>query len=122
MEDGIQYTGRAFRIFSYAVWSHEHAPAVFQNLVNEVLREFLNQFAFVYLGDILIFSSDLESHQRRVRLVLQRLLEHKLFVKAEKCEFHSSSVSFLDFIISEGSVNMDQQKVRALCEWPTPTS
>lgn len=32
-----------------------NAPAVFQNLVNDVLRDILNVFVFVYLDDILIF-------------------------------------------------------------------
>ncbi len=55
----------------------------------------LNQFVFVYLDDILIFPHTLEQHRQHVRLVLQRLLENKLYVKSEKYEFHSSSVSFL---------------------------
>lgn len=33
-----------------------NAPAVFQTFVNDVLREFLNVFVFVYIDDILIFS------------------------------------------------------------------
>ena len=32
-----------------------NAPAVFQALINDVLRDFLNIFVFVYLDDILIF-------------------------------------------------------------------
>lgn len=52
-----------------------NAPAVFQALVNDVLRDFLNVFVFVYLDDILIFSRSLEEHQVHVRSVLQRLLE-----------------------------------------------
>lgn len=32
-----------------------NAPAVFQALVNDILREFLKHFVFVYLDDILIF-------------------------------------------------------------------
>ena len=77
-----------------------NAPAVFQALVNDVLRDMLNHYAFVYLDDILIFSPDEATHIQHVRSVLWRLLDHKLFVKAEKCEFHVTSVSFLGFIIS----------------------
>lgn len=32
-----------------------NAPAIFQALVNDVLRDFLDRFVFVYLDDILIF-------------------------------------------------------------------
>ncbi|KAI3364364.1 hypothetical protein L3Q82_011161, partial [Scortum barcoo] len=54
--------------------------------------------------------------------VLQRLLENSLFVKAEKCEFHASSVSFLGFIVGPGSLQMDPAKVSAVASWPTPSS
>ncbi|KAI3365369.1 hypothetical protein L3Q82_010455 [Scortum barcoo] len=99
-----------------------NAPAVFQALINDVLRDFLNRFVFVYLGDILIYSRNLPDHQLHVRQVLQRLLENRLFVKKEKCEFHASQVDFLGFIIKEGCVQADPAKVRAVAEWPIPTN
>ena len=67
-----------------------NAPAVFQALINDVLRDMLNIFVFAYLDDILIFSSSLQEHTKHVRHVLKRLLDSHLYVKPEKCEFHSS--------------------------------
>lgn len=49
----------------------------------------------VYLDDILILSQFLSHHEDHVRLVLQRLLENKLLVKVDECEFHAEKVSFL---------------------------
>lgn len=97
-----------------------NAPAVFQNLVNDVLRDFLNRFVFVYLDDILIYSPTITAHQQHVRLVLQRLLENRLYVKAEKCEFHASTVSFLGFVIEQGRMRADPGKIRAVTDWPVP--
>lgn len=99
-----------------------NAPAVFQAFVNDVLRELLNKFVFVYLDDILIFSPDMDTHKCHVREVLQQLPAHHLYVKAEKCEFHKNTVSFLGFVVSEGRVGMDMEKVQAVREWPTPSS
>uniref|UniRef100_A0A3B3HPV2 Gypsy retrotransposon integrase-like protein 1 n=1 Tax=Oryzias latipes TaxID=8090 RepID=A0A3B3HPV2_ORYLA len=99
-----------------------NAPAVFQHLVNDVLRDFLNRFVFVYLDDILIYSPNSELHTFHVRQVLERLLENRLFVKAEKCEFHVSTVSFLGFIIEAGNIRPDPAKVSAVAEWETPSS
>lgn len=99
-----------------------NAPAVFQCLVNDVLRDMINKFVFVYLDDILIFSRSLTEHTSHVRKVLQRLLENQLFVKAEKCEFHRNSVSFLGYVVSAGTVEMDQQKIKAVVEWPAPST
>lgn len=59
----------------------------------------LHKFLLGYLDDILIFSENEEERVQHVRLVLRRLLENKLFVKAKKCRFNVPTVSFLDFII-----------------------
>lgn len=71
-----------------------NAPAVFQALVNDVLQDFINPCAFVYLDDILIFSKAVAEHQVHVRQILHHFLENRLFVKAEKCQFHVNSVGF----------------------------
>lgn len=70
-----------------------NAPAVFQALINHVLQDFLDLFVHVYLDDILIFSASEGEHIQHVRLVLQRLLQNRLYVKPEKCAFHVNQVS-----------------------------
>lgn len=56
--------------------------------MNDVLQDVLNCFLFIYIDNILIFSKSLEDHVQHVQAVLLQLLEHSLFVKAEKCEIH----------------------------------
>ena len=85
-----------------------------------MLRDFINLFVVVYLDDILIFSPNPKEHTTHVRLVLQRLLENRLFVKAEKCTFDAASVEFLSHILENGQVRADPKKVRAVEEWPWP--
>lgn len=97
-----------------------NAPAVFQALVNDVLRDMLNRFVFVYLDDILIFSRTKEEHVGHVQAVLQRLLANSLYVKAEKCEFHVPSISFLGYRINQARIEMDPAKVEAVLAWPVP--
>ncbi|KAL4009381.1 hypothetical protein ACER0C_003233 [Sarotherodon galilaeus] len=99
-----------------------NAPAVFQALVNDVLRDFIDHFVFIYLDNILIFSHSVADHQRHVRQVLQRLLENRLFVKGEKCEFHVSTVAFLGHVIDHGNLKTDPAKVQAVVDWPTPSN
>ncbi|XDV19320.1 hypothetical protein PO909_024809 [Leuciscus waleckii] len=110
--------------FEYLVmpFGLSNSPAVFQALVNDVLRDMIDQFIYVYLDDILIFSSSLQEHVQHVRRVLQRLLENGLFVKAEKCDFHAQSVPFLGYIVSVEGMRMDPEKIKAVVEWPSPES
>ena len=91
-----------------------NAPAGFQALINDVLRDMINRFVFVYLDDILIFSSSLQEHHHHVRQVLQRLLKNHLFLKPQKCKFHVPEVSFLGFILREALIQMDPRKTRAV--------
>ncbi len=97
-----------------------NAPAVFQAFINDVLREMLNRFVFVYLDDILIFSDSRQEHIDHVQQVLKKLLENHLFVKLEKCEFHVSQVSFLGYVVSQEGIQMEPRKVSAITNWPQP--
>ncbi|KAI4902633.1 hypothetical protein NFI96_002208 [Prochilodus magdalenae] len=108
-----------YRVMSFGL---RNAPSVFQAFINDVLRDMIGQFVIAYIDDILIYSSDYNSHVQHVRQVLTRLLKHQLYVKGEKCEFHLRSTSFLGYVISPEGVVMDDHKVDAVVNWPTPKS
>ena len=76
----------------------------------------------VYLDDILIYSATRAEHVSLVRRVLGRLLEHDLYVKAEKCLFFQQSVSFLGYRISTSGVEMESDRIAAVRNWPPPTT
>jgi len=94
-----------------------NAPAVFQHLMNDVFREFLDDFVVCYLDDILVFSQNEEEHINHVRLVLEKLRTAGLYAKLEKCVFHQPQVEFLGYIISGEGLSMDPQKIRTVIEW-----
>jgi hypothetical protein len=83
----------------------------FQNYINTTLREYLNIFVLVYLDDILMFFESENVHMQHVRLVLACLLQYRLYVKLEKCEFSISRIEFLDFIVSALSVKMKFERI-----------
>jgi hypothetical protein len=64
-----------------------NALATFQSYINIALREYLNIFVLIYIDDILIFFRTLVEHERQVRFVLKKLLQYKLYVDLNKCEF-----------------------------------
>jgi hypothetical protein len=113
-----------YGLFEYLVmpFGLTNAPASFQQLMNEVLREFLDISVIVYLDDILIYSKTREEHVRHITQVLERLRKHRLWAKAEKCRFFQNSVDFLGYIVSQDGVSMDPTKVNAIIEWQPPKS
>ena len=98
-----------------------NSPATFQTMMNDIFRDLINQGkVIIYLDDILIFSSDLDEHRRIVKEVLKVLRKHKLYLKAEKCEFEKTEIEYLGMIISEGIVKMDPVKLQGVEDWPIP--
>ena len=99
-----------------------NAPATFQSLINSVLREYLDIFVVAYLDDILIYSKTEKEHEQHVKTVLKALQEYGLRLKPEKCTFHNQEVDFLGSIVTTQGIKMDQSRIQAILEWPTPTN
>jgi len=100
-----------------------NSPATFQTMMNDIFRTIIAKgIVVVYLDDILIFTKTEEEHERAVQRVLEILVEHKLFLRPEKYEFHRKQIEYLRLVISENKVAMDPVKVARVHEWPTPES
>ena len=74
----------------------------------------------VYLDDILVFSPTEHEHENHLRLVFQKLREHKLQAKLKKCEFSKPCVKYLGHIVGSGEVYVDKDKVAAVTNWEPP--
>ncbi|WVZ89516.1 hypothetical protein U9M48_035907 [Paspalum notatum var. saurae] len=95
-------------------------PAYFMNLMNKVFMEYLDKFVVVFIDDILIYSKTEEEHEEHLRLVLQKLRDHKLYAKLSKCEFWLDQVPFLGHIVSKGGIMVDPSKISSVMDWKVP--
>jgi len=90
-------------------------------MMNNIFRTLIAKgIVVVYLDDIPILMRMEKEHERAVWRVLEVLVEHKLFLCLEKCEFHRKKIKYLGLVISENKVAMDPVKVAKVCDWPTP--
>lgn len=97
-------------------FSLTNAPATYQEMVNDALRECLNDFAIAYLDDILVYLNNLEEYRRHIKEVLQRLQAYSLELKPSKCEFHKKEVEFLRHMVGVNGVRISESKIKAIKE------
>jgi len=77
----------------------KNALVIFQRLINNMLREYLNDFIITYLDDILIYSDNLKMHHKHVHKVLAKLNKQVMYVKKLKSRFKIKKIQFLKYII-----------------------
>ncbi len=86
----------------------------FQRLINDTLREYLDDFTITYLNDILIYSDDLEMHCSHVHKVLEKLNKRALYVKKSKSKFKAKKIKFLNYIIQSEQIKKNSKKMNAV--------
>ena len=97
-----------------------NAPATFQRLMERAMGDLNLRDCLIYLDDIIIFSDTFESHLSRLEAVFQRLHEYNLKLKASKCEFFRTQVTYLGHVVSEDGIKTDPEKLKVLKDWPIP--
>ncbi len=100
-----------------------NAPATFQGYINKILAEKLDVSVIVYLDDILIYTENKgEEYIQAVRWVQDQLRKHSLYANLKKCRFHQDEVRFLGYIVSHQGIQMEEERIKAVRDWPEPQS
>ncbi|GFS46992.1 retrovirus-related Pol polyprotein from transposon 17.6 [Trichonephila clavipes] len=97
-----------------------NAPATFERMMDNLLRNFKWTMCLCYLDDIIVFSETFEDHLIRLRLVLKCLQEAGLKLNSKKCLFAAQEVKILGHHVSSNGVRPDPDKIKAVRNFPTP--
>ena len=87
---------------------------LFQNLINDVLRPYLDDFVIIYINDILIFSEIFKKYKQHIRLILNKFIKIKFYLNINKCEFHAAEIKYLNLIIFNKKIKINSEKIIAV--------
>ncbi len=77
-------------------------------------------YAKVYIDDILVVSESWEVHARHLRRLLEVLREAGLTCKRSKCVFGKRRLEFLGHVIGDGYMSVPEVRIVAIREHPVP--
>ena len=63
------------------------SPGTFICLMNHIFKPFSCKFLVVYFDDILVYSIDMITHLKHLRVVIEVLWRNKLYINLKKCIF-----------------------------------
>jgi len=96
-------------------------PAIFQAMMNEILRDLINEGKVaVFVDDVLVGTETEEEHDEIMEEILRRLEENDLYIKLEKCVWKVRKIGFLGVIIGPNRIEMEEEKIDGVLSWPQP--
>ncbi|CAB0020710.1 unnamed protein product, partial [Nesidiocoris tenuis] len=104
--------GRGLFRFRTMPFGLTNSPATFQRLVDSVFLD-LYPHVIAFLDDILICTSDFETHCTLLKEVFRRLYESGLKINEDKCEFGCREVRYLGYRVNVDGISVDPEKSEA---------
>jgi len=96
-------------------------PATFQAMINEILRDLINEEKVaVFVDNVLVETETEEEHNEIVEEILRRLEVNDLYIKLEKCMWKVRKIEFLGIVIELNGIEMEKEKVDGVLSWPEP--
>lgn len=112
--------GRPLYQFARMPFGLCNAAQTMCRLMDRVIGQELRESVFVYIDDLLIVSADFDSHVTTIQGVAKRLRDANLTINVSKSKFAMREVKYLGFIVGNGCLMTDPDKVSAIRDFPQP--
>ncbi|XP_038063162.1 uncharacterized protein LOC119733869 [Patiria miniata] len=108
-----------FRVLPFGVIN---GPSSFQRLMSTVLGDLIGRKCYVYLDDIVCFSTSIDQHLQDLEEIFTKLQRAGLTANVAKCRFGCSEMVYLGHVITPGGIKPDPDKVDAVNSYPVPVN
>ena len=82
--------------------------------MNIALDEYRDKICAPYLDDVIVYSASFDEHVEHVRLVLKRLKENGIKLKAKKCNLFKREEVYLGRIVSEEGYRINLENIKPI--------
>jgi len=113
-----------FEHFEYLILLFEliNILAIFQTIINYILKEYIDKIVIVYLDNIFIFSKTLKEHKAYIYFILTTLKQTNLYINVYKNTFYSQEIDYLGFKIRLRTIEMNNKKIEVIRYWLQSTN
>lgn len=115
-------SGSGFYRFCRMPFGLCNSAATMCKLMDLVLGCDLEPKVFGYLDDVIVASGSFEEHLALLEEVASRLRAAGLTINVTKSKFCMTELKYLGYIVKDGCISVDSEKVSAIVEYPTPKS
>jgi len=99
-----------------------NSPGTFQRMMNSIFRELLHEGVLAnYMDNFIIPARTMKELEEQTIRFLKIAEKHNLCFKQSKCNFNMEEIPILGVVVGKGQVKMEQEKIKAVKEWKTPT-
>ena len=99
-----------------------NSPGTFQQMMNSIFQELLHEGVLAnYMDDFVIPAKTMKELEERTIRFLKIAEKHNLCFKQSKYDFNMEKIPILGIIVGKGQIKMEQEKIKAVKEWKTPT-
>ena len=106
--------------YNYMPFGLIKAPRTFQRMMDRVIQGLEYETALAYLDDVIVFGPTIDQTIDRMVVVLTRLRNANLKLKAKKCLLFRTEVNYLGHVISAEGIKTDPAKVESVVNWHAP--
>jgi len=94
----------------------------FQRMMNSIFWKLLHEGVLSnYMDNFVIPAKTKEQLEERTIQFLKIVKRHNLCFKRFKCDFSMEEIPILGVVVGKGQVKIEQEKIKAVKKWKTPT-